>query len=123
MPVGGPIGYDTFAVYTFISLIGYGQDAGYLKTWLRGAAENMLEVDFSVDLGNLGSSGDGLWGHAKRKMYLLTDCLTELAYMLLLVLISGKVFIHSLARMQTKQMFARQTNFQERRRNNQQQQP
>ena len=109
MPVGGPIGYDTFVVYTFISLIGYGQNAGFLKTLLRND-DSMLDVDFSVDLGHLGSKGEGLWGHAKCKVYLLVDCLVELAYMLLLVLIAGKVFIHSVARIQTKQMFARQTN-------------
>ena len=71
----------------------------------------MLEIDFSKDLSALGSSGDGLWGHAKCKMYLLYDCLVELTYMLLLVNISCKVFFHSLARVQTKQMFARHTNF------------
>ena len=115
MPVGGPIGYDTFMVYTFISLVGYGQDAGYLKTWLRNDdSPNMLEIDFGVDLSILGSTGDGLWGHAKYKIYLLIDCLAELTYMLLLVLIACKVFFHSLARIQTKQMFARHTNFQER---------
>ena len=99
MPVGGPISYDTFMVYTFISLIGYGQNSGFLKTSLRNLdAENMLDVDFSVDLGALGSRGDGLWGHAKSKMYLLIDCIIELTYMLLLVLIACKVFFHSLAR-------------------------
>ena len=35
MPVGGPISYDTFMVYTFVSLIGYGQNAGHLKSYLR----------------------------------------------------------------------------------------
>ena len=97
MPVGGPISYDTFIVYTFISLIGYGQDAGYLRTSLRGD-ESMLDIDFGADLGALGSRGDGLWGHAKCKMYLLIDCIVELSYMLLLIVIAGKVFFHSLAR-------------------------
>ena len=119
MPVGGPISYDTFMVYTFISLIGYGQDAGYLRTSLRDIDdEKMLDIDFGTDLGALGSKGDGLWGHAKCKMYLLIDCIVELSYMLLLVVIAGKVFFHSLARIQTKQMFARHTNYQEQRNNN-----
>ena len=72
MPVGGPIGYDTFMIYTFISLIGYGKNAGYLKTWLRGE-ETMIDIDFGEDLSALGSSGDGLWGHAKCKMCLTSE--------------------------------------------------
>lgn len=120
MPVGGPIGYDTFMIYTFISLIGYGENAGHLKTWLRGD-DSMIDINFGEDLSALGSSGDGLWGHAKSKLYLLIDTMIELTYMLLLVLISCKVLLHSMARIQTKQMFARHTNFQERGAQNQNQ--
>ena len=35
MPAGGPLAFDTFMIYTFINLVGYGEDAGFLKTWLR----------------------------------------------------------------------------------------
>ena len=103
MPVGGPIGYDTFMIYTFINMVGYGEDAGYLKTLLRKeGSQNMLDVDFGEDLVVLGSSGDGIWSHITSKIYVLFDCLSDLSFLLILVLISSKVLLHSLARMQTK---------------------
>ena len=70
----------------------------------------MLDVDFGEDLVVLGSSGDGIWSHITSKIYIVFDCLSDLSFMLILVLISSKVFLHSLARMQTKQMFALHTN-------------
>ena len=112
MPVGGPLGYDTFMVYMFINLVGYGQNAGYLKTWFRDE-ESTLEIDFKNELAAFGSRGDGLWGHAKCKAYMIFDCLYELTQMLLLILVSCKILVHSLTRIQTKQMFARHTNFNE----------
>ena len=103
MPVGGPIGYDIFMIYTFINMVGYGEDAGFLKTWLRKeGSQRMLDIDFSEDLVVLGSSGDGIWSHITSKIYVLFDCLSDLSFLLILVLISSKVLLHSLARMQTK---------------------
>ena len=101
MPVGGPLGYDTFSVYTFVNLAGYGSNGGYLKTWLRDE-DRMLEIDFKEDLNSLGSSGDGLWGHAKSKAYLIMDTVYELTQMLLLILITAKIFLHSVSKLQTK---------------------
>ena len=70
----------------------------------------MLEIDFREDLSRLGSSGDGIWSHTKHKMFLLFETLCDLGYLLLLVVIACKVLLHSLARIQTKQMFARDVN-------------
>ena len=64
MPAGGPLGYDTFMSYMFVNLVGYGKDAGYMKTWFRDEIQT-LEIDFNEDMNGLGSKGDGLWGHAK----------------------------------------------------------
>ena len=100
MPVGGPIGYDTFMIYTFINLVGYGEDAGYMKTWLRKeGSEYMLDVDFGEDLVVLGSSGDGIWSHITSKISVIFDCFSDLSFLLILVLIASKIFLHSLARM------------------------
>lgn len=109
MPVGGSLGYDTFLTYSFVNMFGYGTDAGYLRTMLREDS-SMLEVDLSEDFKQLGSSGEGIWGHVKNKLYILFYTLSDLAYMALLVLATCKVFLHSLARIQTKQMFARDLN-------------
>lgn len=105
MPLGGPLGYDTSFFYTFVNLFGYGQ-TGFLRTILRDE-ESMLEIDFKEDLSRLGSSGDGIWSHTKHKIYLLYETLRDLSCMLFLVVITCKVFLHSLARLQTKQFFAR----------------
>lgn len=101
MPVGGPLGYDSFMAYTFIGLVGYGQPySGYLRTWLRANdAPDMLDIDLNEDLKVLGSRGDGLWSHCLHKLYLLFDCLYELCYLLLLVLTSCKILIHSMTKM------------------------
>ena len=101
MPVGGALGYDTFMTYMFVNLIGYGQNAGFMKTWFRDE-KSTFEIDFNEDLNGLGSKGDGLWGHAKNKAYMIYECLKELAQMLLLVIISCKIFLHSVVRIQTK---------------------
>ena len=73
----------------------------------------MIEIDFSEDLSMLGSRGDGIYGHIIGKFYVLVDCLTDLLYLLPLVLITSKVLLHSIALLQTKQMFAKHTNYQE----------
>ena len=101
MPLGGAMAYDTFTVYSFINLFGYGPEgkAGYLKTWLR---DDPLFVDLKADLSGLGSKGDGLWGHFKCKMYLFFGCVYDLCCLFLLVLLTGKVFIHSVSKIQTK---------------------
>ena len=101
MPAGGNLAYDTHTIYSFIDLIGFGhQDSsGYLRTLFRDEA---LEVDFGTDLLTMGGKGNGLWGHLKCKASLLIDCLFELGYMMLMVLISGKFFIHAVAKFQTK---------------------
>lgn len=109
MPVGGSLGYDTFMTYTFVNMFGYGNDSGYLRTILREDS-SMLEIDLGEDFKFLGSSGEGIWGHTKNKLYILFSTLTDLAYMALLVLATCKVLLHSLARIQTKQMFARDLN-------------
>ena len=105
MPLGGPLGYDTSFSYTFINLFGYGK-TGFLRTILRDE-DRVLEIDFNEDLSRLGSSGDGIWSHSKHKIFLLYYTLCDLGYMLLFVMISCKVLLHSLARLQTKQLFAR----------------
>lgn len=105
MPLGGPLGYDTSFSYTFINLFGYGK-TGFLRTILRDE-DRVLEIDFNEDLSRLGSSGDGIWSHSKHKIFLLYYTLCDLSYMLLFVMISCKVLLHSLARLQTKQLFAR----------------
>ena len=105
MPLGGPLGYDTSFSYTFINLFGYGK-TGFLRTILRDE-DRVLEIDFNEDLSRLGSSGDGIWSHSKQKIFLLYYTLCDLSYMLLFVMISCKVLLHSLARLQTKQLFAR----------------
>mmetsp|Transcript_25114 Transcript_25114/g.33672 ORF Transcript_25114/g.33672 Transcript_25114/m.33672 type:complete len:207 (-) Transcript_25114:1635-2255(-) len=110
MPAGGALAFDTHMTYTFINLMGYGHQnsSGYLKSLLRD--DDPLEIDLATDFSKLGSRGDGIWGHFKSKAYLMFDCLCDLTYMMLLVLISCKVFIHAIAKIQTKQMFARHTN-------------
>jgi len=105
MPLGGPLGYDTSFSYTFINLFGYGK-TGFLRTILRDE-DRVLEIDFNEDLSRLGSSGDGIWSHSKHKIFLLYYTLCDLSYMLFFVMISCKVLLHSLARLQTKQLFAR----------------
>ena len=105
MPLGGPLGYDTSFSYTFINLFGYGK-TGFLRTILRDE-DRVLEIDFNEDLSRLGSSGDGIWSHSKHKIFLLYYTLCDLGYMLFFVMISCKVLLHSLARLQTKQLFAR----------------
>lgn len=109
MPFGGSLGYDTFMIYTFVNMFGFGENKGYLRTILR-EEESMLEVDLDKDFQRFGSSGEGIWGHLKHKLYILVGTLLDLAFMSLLVLATCKVFLHSLARIQTKQMFARDTN-------------
>ena len=47
MPTGGPLAFDTYMIYTFINLVGYGESSGFLKTWLREEDQNMIQVDFS----------------------------------------------------------------------------
>ena len=112
MPAGGNLAYDTHTIYTFINLIGFGHsnNSGYLRTLLR---DDPLEVDFANDFKSQGAKGEGLWGHFKNKTYVLIDCLFDLAYIMLLVLITGKVLIHAVAKLQTKQLFARHTNLSE----------
>ena len=44
------------------------------------------------------------------KAYMLVDVLRDLTYMMFLVLMAGKILIHSVAKIQTKQMFAKHTN-------------
>lgn len=109
MPAGGNLAYDTHTIYTFIDLIGFGHgdSSGYLRTWFR---DDPLEVDFGEDFISMGGKGSGLWGHLKCKTYLFIDCLFDLGYIMLLVLITGKLIIHGAAKFQTKQIFARHTN-------------
>jgi len=97
MPLGGALAYDTLLTYTFINFVGYGKDkSGYLSTILR---DSPLYVDFEKDLSNLGAKGDGIWGHFVSKVYLIVECIGELTYLCLLVLIVCKVFIHSISKL------------------------
>lgn len=102
MPLGGALAYDTLLTYTFINFVGYGKDkTGYLSTMLRDESSSFF-VDFEKDFANLGAKGDGIWGHFVSKVYLIVECIGELTYLCLLVLIVCKVFIHSISKLQTK---------------------
>lgn len=102
MPLGGALAYDTLMTYTFINFIGYGgEKTGYLSTMLR-ERDVSLYVDFEKDFSNLGAKGDGILGHFIGKIYLIVECLYELCYLYLLVIIACKVLIHSITKLQTK---------------------
>ena len=109
MPAGGNLAYDTHTIYSFIDLIGFGhQDSsGYLRSLFRSEP---LEIDFGTDLLTMGGKGNGLWGYFTCKFLLLIDCLFDLFYMMLMVLMAGKLLIHAVAKIQTKQLFAKHTN-------------
>ena len=105
MPAGGITVLDSFLAYTFVDLVGYGEGTGYLKTILRETYN--FEVDLSKTFGHFGAKGDGLFTHIKSKVVIMLCTAKDLFWLMLLVVLSGKTFIHGLAKIQTRQMFAR----------------
>ena len=99
VPIDWFIGYDAFAVYSFINLIGFGPTSskGYLKTILR-PHPNAFKVDFANDFMDVGTSGSGLFAHFKVKFWLILEILYDLIILLCLVLASSKTFGHTLAK-------------------------
>jgi hypothetical protein len=102
MALGGAIAYDSLLAYTFIDMVGYGhENSGYLSTMLRDD-ESFFGVDLQRDFAYLGAKGDGIFGHFKNKVYLIVDCMVDLAYLCMLVLITCKVMVHSISKLQTR---------------------
>ena len=108
VPIDWFIGYDAFAVYSFVNLIGYGPTGsrGFLKTILR-QFPNAFTVDFANDFQAVGTKGSGIFGHYKVKVWLMLEILYDLFILLCLLMATSKAFSHTLAKIQTSQIFTR----------------
>jgi hypothetical protein len=93
VPVDWFLGYDTYVIYSFVNLVGFGPQKGYLKTLLR---DEPFWVDFEKDF--IGSSGQGLWRHFETKAWLLIDTLWSLMILMCCTVAIGKVFLYSLSK-------------------------
>ncbi len=103
VPVDWFIGYDAFAVYSFINLIGYGPTSsqGFLKTILRPVRE-AFTVDFANDFQSVGTKGSGIFTHFKAKFWLIFDILYDLFKLVCLILATSKTFAHTLSKIQVE---------------------
>ena len=108
VPVDWFIGYDAFAVYSFVNLIGYGPTGsqGFLKTILRPYRE-AFTVDFANDFSSVGTKGAGIFTHFKAKFWLIFDILYDLFKLVCLILATSKTFAHTLSKIQVQQVFTR----------------
>ena len=77
VPIDWFMNYDSFAIYTFLNLVGYGE--GSLGGWMRPffRAENKFIVDFKKDFFNYGQGGlvSFFWQKLKTVLYVLWDML------------------------------------------------
>lgn len=108
VPVDWFIGYDAFAVYSFINLIGYGPTGskGFLRTILRPFDE-AFTVDFAEDFHSVGTKGSGIFAHFKAKFWLMLAILYDLFVLVCLILTTSKTFAHTLSKIQVAQVFTR----------------
>ena len=87
VPIDWFIGYDTFASYVFINLIGYGPTStgGYVKTVLRDPKDDGFEIDFAKDFTDVGTVGAGFFSHFYTKIKLIFVVLKDLTLIFCLV--------------------------------------
>ena len=98
VPIDWFIGYDTFSIYSFINLIGFGytSQGGYLKTIFRD--KDGFMVDFKHDFSEIGNSEEGLVRHFEIKLWLIYDTLKQLFIVMCAVVAISKAFFHGLSK-------------------------
>jgi hypothetical protein len=104
VPADWFIGFDSFTIYSFVNLLGFGDTSvgGYLKPLMRSEKTSFM-IDFQNDFSQLGSTFDGLTQHLWLKLWLVFDSLWNLFIIMCCVVAICKVFLHSLSKNIVKQ--------------------
>ena len=103
VPIDWFLGFDTFSLYTFVNLVGFGKHGvgGYLSTYFRDESGGFT-IDFKRDFEGLGHSKDGLIRHMTTKFWLFCDTMKNLFVVMCCVLAVCKTFIYSLSKNQLR---------------------
>jgi len=99
VPIDWFLGFDTFSLYTFLNLVGFGTHGagGYLTTYLREETRGFT-IDFRRDFEVMGHSKDGLVRHLWTKFWLVVDTLKNLCIVMCCVVAICKTLIYSLSK-------------------------